>query len=122
LADQRHPGTLDALDEGCRIAERQRHCRGTAFECHVKQRRMLGHAPGNESYSDPTHASRFEFAGQPLGVSVATTDETQTASGANRRDEQAAGNKVHRRQQYRVPRTHIACGDQITCLAATNLS
>ena len=44
LEDQRRPGTLDALDEGCRIAERQHHCRGlttsAAKSCH--ERRLTG--------------------------------------------------------------------------------
>ncbi len=72
LADQRHPGRMDAWGEGRRVGKRQ-HDRGRLMsQRDVEQRRILRHGPCNEAAAYSLIARLGEFMVQPGAVAVAT--------------------------------------------------
>ena len=62
----------------------------------------VSETPGDESAPDPGVARALPFSVKPIAVTIASAEQSEPASVADRRREPAAGDEVHRSEQNRM--------------------
>ena len=115
LADEQGAGFFDAGGERQRVAERQEDGGRVARENTVEQLRLLLQRPGDEAATHGYVAGGAELGIEPINVTIAAANQSQTAGGGHRSGEPSAGRERHRRGNDRMPDAELLCQPRVQC-------